>query len=189
MQATDVCSIAGCSIKSPEPYGSYGNGSAMRVSSAGWLFYTLEETQKTAALTSEVTHNYPDGIKGAEETASTIFLAKTGHSKEDIRNYIVQEFQYDLSRTLDKIRPGYHHLETCQKTVPEAITAFLEGQDFEDAIRCAVFLGRDCDTLTCIAGGIAEEFYDVPYQMKAEYEKRLPEDMLQVLRTFDKLCK
>ena len=169
----------------PEPYGSYGNGSAMRVSSAGWLFDTLAETRHMARLTAEVTHNHPEGIKGAEATASAIFLARTGHSKEEIRNYIVREFGYDLSRTCDQIRPGYTHIESCQKTVPEAITAFLEGTDFEDVIRTAVSLGGDCDTLTCIAGSIAEAYYGVPAILEAECKSRLPEDMLYILGRFD----
>jgi len=169
----------------PEPYGSYGNGSAMRVSSAGWLFDTLAETRHMARLTAEVTHNHPEGIKGAEATASAIFLARTGHSKDEIRDYIVREFGYDLSRTCDQIRPGYYHNESCQKTVPEAITAFLVGTDFEDVIRTAVSLGGDCDTLTCIAGSIAEAFYGVPAILEAECKNRLPEDMLYILGRFD----
>ena len=169
----------------PEPYGSCGNGSAMRVSSAGWLFDTLAETRHMARLTAEVTHNHPEGIKGAEVTASAIFLARTDHSKEEIKDYIVKEFGYDLSRSCDEIRPGYHHDETCQKTVPEAITAFMEGNDFEDVIRTAVSLGGDCDTLSCIAGSIAEAFYGVPAILKAECRSRLPEDMLDILDRFD----
>ena len=173
----------------PEPYGSFGNGSAMRVSSAGWLFDTLEETRHMAKLTAEVTHNHPEGIKGAEATACAIFLARNGRSKEEIREYIISEFGYDLSRTCDEIRPGYHHVETCQKTVPEAITAFMEGTDFEDVIRTAVSLGGDCDTLTCIAGGMAEAFYGVPEEMTEEGRKRLPDDMLAVLDRFSGIRK
>ena len=169
----------------PKPYGSYGNGSAMRVSSAGWLFDTLEQTRHMARLTAEVTHNHPEGIKGAESTASAIYLARTGHSKDEIKNYIVKEFGYDLSRTCDQIRPKYYHVESCQGTVPEAITAFLEGTDFEDVIRTAVSLGGDCDTLTCIAGSIAEAFYGVPELLKDECRSRLPKDMLDILGRFD----
>ncbi len=169
---------------SREPYGSYGNGSAMRVSAAGWLYDTIEETRRIARLTADVTHDHPEGIKGAEATACAIFLARTGSGKEEIRDCIVREFGYDLSRTCDQIRPGYYHVESCQKTVPEAVTAFLEGTDFEDVIRTAVSLGGDCDTLTCIAGGIAEAFYGVPDDMAAECRKRLPEDMLAVLDRF-----
>ncbi len=172
--------------KDPEPYGSYGNGSAMRVSAAGWLYDTMEETRKTAALTAVVTHSHPEGVKGAEATAAAIFMARTGSSKDEIREYIVRHFGYDLSRTCDEIRPTYSHVESCQKTVPEAITAFLEGNDFEDVIRTAVSLGGDCDTLTCIAGSIAEAFYGVPALFEAECRARLPEDMLAVLDRFDK---
>lgn len=171
--------------KHPEPYGSYGNGSAMRVSSAGWLYPTLDETRYAARLTAEVTHNHPEGIKGAEATASAIFLARTGKSKDKIQDYIVSEFGYDLSRTCDEIRPTYHHVESCQKTVPEAITAFLEGTDFEDVIRTAVSLGGDCDTLTCIAGSIAEAFYGIPEEMMEECRKRMPNEMLGVLNRFE----
>ena len=170
--------------RDPKPYGSFGNGSAMRVSSAGWLYDTLDETRHVARLTAEVTHNHPEGIKGAEATAGAIFLARTGSSKEEIRDYIVREFGYDLSRTCDEIRPSYYHIETCQQTVPEAITAFMEGEDFEDVIRTAVSLGGDCDTLTCIAGGIAEAFYGVPAEIVAEGKKRLPKDMLEVVERF-----
>jgi ADP-ribosylglycohydrolase len=171
--------------KNPKPYGSFGNGSAMRVSAAGWLFDTLEETRHIARLTAEVTHNHPEGIKGAEAAASAIFMARNGSGKEEIREYIISEFGYALSRTCDEIRPGYHHVEICQKTVPEAITAFLEGEDFEDVIRTAVSLGGDCDTLTCIAGGIAEAYYGIPGGIMEECRKRLPADMLAVLDRFD----
>ena len=171
--------------KDPHPYGSYGNGSAMRVASAGWLFDTLEETRRMAVLTADVTHNHPEGIKGAESVAAAIFLARTGHSKERIRDYIIREFDYDLSRTCDEIRPAYHHVESCQETVPEAITAFLEGDSFEDVIRTAVSLGGDCDTLTCIAGSMAEAFYGVPIDLQAECKRRLPADMRSVLSRFE----
>ena len=171
--------------KDPQPYGSFGNGSAMRVSAAGWLYGTLDMTRRMARRTAEVTHDHPEGIKGAEATAGAIFMARTGSGKEEIRAYIVGEFGYDLSRSCDEIRPGYHHVESCQETVPEAVTAFLEGTSFEDVIRTAVSLGGDCDTLTCIAGSIAEAFYGVPAVLKAECKARLPEDMREVLRRFD----
>ena len=168
----------------PKPYGSFGNGSAMRVSAAGWLYDTLEETRHAAALSAEVTHNHPEGIKGAEAAACAVFLARTGSSTKEIRDCIVREFGYDLSRTCDEIRPAYTHNESCQKTVPEAITAFLEGTDFEDVIRTAVSLGGDCDTLTCIAGGIAEAYYGVPEALTAECRKRLTPDLLAVVDRF-----
>ena len=175
--------------ENPQPYGSFGNGSAMRVSSAGWLYDTVEETRHMARLTAEVTHNHPEGIKGAESIAAAIFLARTGKTKKEIKDYITSEFGYDLSRTCDEIRPGYHHVESCQETVPEAITAFLEGEDFEDVIRTAVSLGGDCDTLTCIAGSMAEAFYGVPPQLIEKCESLVPPDMLQVIRRFNKACR
>ena len=171
--------------KEPEPYGSFGNGSAMRVSGAGWLFDTLQETRHMARLTAEITHNHPEGIKGAESVAGAIFMARNGNTKDEIREYIIKEFEYDLSRTCDEIRPDYYHVESCMKTVPEAITAFLEGNGFEDVIRTAVSLGGDCDTLTCIAGSIAEAFYGVPADMKKECRARLPEDMIKILDRFE----
>lgn len=172
--------------KEPHPYNSYGNGSAMRVSSVGWLFDTLDETRHVARLTAEVSHNHPEGIKGAEATASAIFLARTGKSKDEIHDYIVKEFGYDLSRTCDEIRPTYHHMESCQQTVPEAITAFLDGLDFEDVLRTAVSLGGDCDTLTCIAGSIAEAYYGVPDELRKECINRLPKEMSEILLVFEK---
>lgn len=174
--------------KDPKPYGSFGNGSAMRVSSAGWLYDTMEETRRIARLTAEVTHNHPEGIKGAEATAAAIFLARTGSSKEAIKEYIVNNFGYDLSRSCDEIRPTYYHVESCMQTVPEAITAFMEGKDFEDVIRTAVSLGGDCDTLTCIAGGIAQAYYTIPQDMIEECRNRLPEDMLEVVDRFMKFA-
>ena len=171
----------------PQPYGSYGNGSAMRVAAAGWLGDTLEQVRHLAVLSAEVTHNHPEGIKGAEAVAAAIWLARSGRSKEEIKAYIVKEFGYDLSRTCDEIRPTYYHVESCQKTVPEAVTAFLEGQDFEDVIRTAVSLGGDCDTLTCIAGSMAEAYYGVPGDLEEECRRRLPGDMRQVLCRLDAL--
>ena len=168
----------------PQPYGSYGNGSAMRVSAIGWAFNTIERTREVARWSAEVTHNHPEGIKGAESVASAIFLLRNGKSKDEVKQYIIDEFGYDLSRTCDEIRPEYHHVESCQETVPEAITAFLEGTDFEDVIRTAVSLGGDCDTLTCIAGSLAEAFYGVPDDMKAECDNRLPDELLDILKKF-----
>ncbi|MCD8012283.1 MAG: ADP-ribosylglycohydrolase family protein [Lachnospiraceae bacterium] len=172
--------------ENPVPYGSYGNGSAMRVSGAGWLYDTLERTREVARATADVTHSHPEGINGAESVAAIIFLARTGSSKEEIRTYVTEQFGYDLSRTCDEIRPQYHHVESCQETVPEAIIAFLEGNDFEDVIRTAVSLGGDCDTLTAIAGSMAEAFYGIPALLTAECRDRIPEDMLNVLNRFDK---
>ena len=168
----------------PEPYHSWGNGSAMRVSSAGWLYGTLEETERAAGLTAMVTHDHPEGIRGARAVAAAVYLARTGADKAEIRTCITERFGYDLTRTCDEIRPGYHHVESCQETVPEAVTAFLEGKDFEDVIRTAVSLGGDCDTLTSISAAIGEAFWGVPEELKAECRKRLPKDMLRVLDRF-----
>ena len=167
-----------------EPYGSWGNGSAMRVSAAGWLYDSLSRTCQVASLTASVTHNHEEGIKGAEATAAAIFLARTGKAKVEIKDYIEKEFGYDLSRTLDQIRPTYHHVESCQETVPEAITAFLEGFDFEDVVRGAVSLGGDCDTLTCIASAIAEAYYGIPEDYKQETLSRMTGDMKEVYNRF-----
>ena len=170
--------------EAPMPYNSWGNGSAMRVSAVAWLYNDLETVRHMARLSAEVTHNHPEGIKGAEATASAIFLARTGYTKDRIRQYIENEFSYALNRTCDEIRPTYHHVESCMETVPEAITAFLEGDSFEDVIRTAVSLGGDCDTLTCIAGSIAEAFYGVSDDLKEECMSRLPQDLLEVLIRF-----
>ena len=128
---------------------------------------------------------HTEGIKGAEATAVAIFLARRGKSKEEIKAYIETELGYDLSRTCDEIRPDYYHVESCMETVPEAITAFLEGDSFEDVIRTAVSLGGDCDTLTAIAGSIAEGFYGVPEELKKECHSRLTEEMNVVLKRFE----
>lgn len=169
----------------PEPYNSFGNGSAMRVSAAGWLYDSLEKTRTVAKATANVTHNHPEGIKGAEATASAIFMARNGSSKEEIKKYIEKEFHYDLNRTLNEIRPDYHMDETCQKTVPEAIIAFLEAKDFEDAIRNAVSLGGDTDTLGAITGSIAEAYYGIPEWLMTECRKRINRDMRVVLDDFN----
>ena len=172
--------------RNPKPYGSYGNGSAMRVSAAGWLYDSMERTREVARATANVTHNHPEGIKGAEATAGAIYMARSGSSKEEIKEYIEREFHYNLDRTLDEIRPGYHMDETCQRTVPEAIIAFLESKDFEDAIRNAVSLGGDTDTLGAITGSIAEAFYGIPAVLLAECRNRIAEGLMtDVLDEFD----
>ena len=170
----------------PKPYNSWGNGSAMRVSPAGWLFETLEETREAAADTACVTHDHPEGIKGAEAAASVIWMARNGWTKEQIREYTEKEF-YPLNRTCDEIRPEYRFDVSCQGTVPQAITAFLEGKDFEDVIRTAVSLGGDCDTLTSIAGGMAEAMYGMPEEMKEACRERLEPNMLKVLDRFEEM--
>ena len=142
----------------PQPYGSFGNGSAMRVSPCGDVAATLDEALALAKQSAEVTHSHPKGIKGAQAVAAAIYLARTGESRDGIRGYIEQNF-YPLEQTVDEIRPRYRFDETCQGTVPQAITAFLESVSFEDALRAAVSLGGDCDTLTDITCAIAWPFY------------------------------
>ena len=172
--------------RNPKPYGSYGNGSAMRVSAAGGLYDSLERTREVARATANVTHNHPEGIKGAEATASAIYMARNGSSKEEIKEYIEGEFNYNLDRTLDEIRPEYHMDETCQRTVPEAIIAFLESKDFEDAVRNAVSLGGDTDTLGAITVSIAEAFYGIPAVLIAECKSRIDKGLMtDVLDEFD----
>ena len=176
-------------LEGTEPYGSYGNGSAMRVSPVAWLYHDLDTVRRMARLSAEVSHNHSEGIKGAEATASAIFLARTGSTKAEIKAYIQDTFHYDLSRTCDQIRPNYRHVESCQETVPEAITAFLEGDSFEDVIRTAVSLGGDCDTLTCIAASIAEAFYGVPEALKQACHRHLPPQLNTTLNQFTAFIK
>lgn len=159
-----------------EPYNSFGNGSAMRVSAVGWMFDTLDETERVAEISASITHNHPEGIKGAQATAAAIFMARNGAGKEEIRSYISNRFKYDLNRTCKQIRPRYDFEVTCQKSVPEAIIAFLDSSSYENTIRLAVSLGGDSDTQACIAGGIAEAFYGVPDELVIEAAKRIPPD-------------
>ena len=173
----------------PAPYNSWGNGSAMRVSATGWLYDTLEETLEKAIWSAEVTHNHPEGIKGAEATAAAIFLARTGKTKEEIKAYIEETFSYDLSRSCDEIRPGYHFDVSCQGSVPEAIICFLEGKDYIDTVRSAVSLGGDTDTQACIAGGIAEAIYEIPEDLKKACRLILKPDMSEVLDRFEEIRK
>ena len=170
--------------ENPRPYNSWGNGSAMRVSSAGWLYDTLEETLEKARWTAEVTHNHPEGIRGAQAVAAAIFLARTNRMKEEIKDYIVSRFFYDLNRTCDEIRPKYHFDVSCQGSVPEAIIAFLEGKDLIDTIRNAVSLGGDTDTQACIAGSIAEAFWGIDSMVQADVRRRLDGDMRETLNRF-----
>lgn len=169
----------------PKPYHSFGNGSAMRVSPVGWAFDTLEETLNAAKQSAAVTHDHPEGIKGAQATAACIFLARTGKSKEEIREYIEQTFGYNLNRTCDEIRPAYDFDVTCQGSVPESIIAFLESTDYEDAVRLAVSLGGDADTMGAIAGGIAEAYYkEIPPYIKEEVLKRVPKEFVDTMQRF-----
>ena len=168
------------------PYNSFGNGSAMRISSAGWLYETLEETLHAARLSAEVTHNHPEGIKGAQATAAAVFLARTGKSKKEIRDYITEEFGYDLDKTMDDIVSKGHGEEICQVSVPQALVCFLLSDSFIDTIRRSVSIGGDSDTIACIAGGIAEAFYG----MEDEYQKivydRIDDTLEEILSLFDR---
>lgn len=169
----------------PQPYNSFGNGSAMRVSPVGWAFDTLEETLEKAKESAEVTHNHPEGIKGAQAVAACIYLARNGKSKQDIKEYIESTFGYNLSRSCEEIRPDYVFSETCQESVPESIIAFLDSTSFEDAIRLAVSLGGDADTMGAITGSIAEAYYkEVPEKIKKEVLERLPEEFIDVMERF-----
>ena len=171
--------------KESQPYNSFGNGSAMRVSPVGWAFETMEDTLEAAKQSAEITHNHPEGIKGAQATAACIFLARTGKSKQEIKTYIERTFGYNLSRTCDEIRSTYQFDESCQGTVPESIIAFLDSADFESAIRLAISLGGDADTLGAITGSIAEAYYgEVPEYIRKEVLKRLPNKFIRVMRNF-----
>ncbi|MDR1509617.1 MAG: ADP-ribosylglycohydrolase family protein [Synergistaceae bacterium] len=167
--------------RDPRPYNSFGNGSAMRVSPVAWAWDDISSVERYAALSARVTHNHSEGIKGAQAVAGAIFLARGGAGKDEIKGYVESRYLYDLGRTLDDIRPGYHHDESCQKTVPEAITAFLESAGFEDAVRKAVSLGGDSDTLAAITGSIAEGFYGIPGDIKIRVFARLDDDILSVI--------
>lgn len=147
------------------PYNSFGNGSAMRVSPVAWYTNSLEETEALAKATAEVTHNHPEGVKGAQAIASAIYLARTGKTKEEIRQYITENY-YAIDFTLDEIRPTYRFNETCQGSCPQALQAFFESTDFEDAIRNAISIGGDSDTIAAMTGAIAEAYYGIPEDIK-----------------------
>jgi len=173
-----------------QPYGSYGNGSAMRVSAVGFAFGNDQEVLREARRSAEVTHDHEEGIRGAQAVALAVYLAKNAVSKDVIRDEISRRLAYDLTRTVDDIRPSYRFDETCQGTVPEAIAAFLEADDYEDAVRRAVSLGGDSDTLACITGGIAEAYWGgVPESIESEVRRRLPEELSEVIDAFrERFC-
>lgn len=171
------------------PYGSFGNGSAMRVGPVGWFFDSLEETERVAKISAEVTHNHPEGIKGAQATALAIWMARNGRTKKEIRKYIQKKFGYDLERSWKDLHENYAWDGSCQGTVPEAMIAFLESCNFEDAIRKAVCMGGDSDTLAAITGSIAEAFYGgVPEYIAQPIITTLPPEFLWVLADFSVLC-
>jgi ADP-ribosylglycohydrolase len=169
----------------PKPYNSWGNGSAMRVSPVGFAFDSVDDVLSEAARTAEFTHNHPEGVKGAQAAALAVFLARTERDKDLIRTEIASRFGYDLVRTVDGIRPGYRFDESCQGTVPEAIISFLGSISYEDAVRNAISLGGDADTLACITGGIAEAFYGpLPPGIRSKVRHILPPDLWTIVAEF-----
>jgi ADP-ribosylglycohydrolase len=172
--------------ESREPYNSWGNGAAMRVSPVGFAYDVQDEVLLRARWTAEVTHNHPEGIKGAQATAAAVYLARTGCGKEEIRDFIERKFQYDLSARLDDIRPAYKFDVSCQGSVPQAILAFLESTDYESAVRLAISLGGDSDTIACITGGIAQAYYGgVPDSIREQALARLDDRLCGVLEEFE----
>ncbi len=172
---------------SSEPYNSWGNGSAMRVSPVGLYFQTLEEVLAKAKQSAAITHNHPEGIKGAQAAASSVFLAKTGKTKSEIKEFIKDNFKYNLDESISSIRTWYKFDVSCQGSVPQAIIAFLESSDFEDAISNAVSIGGDSDTIACITGSIAEAYYkDIPEQIKTVALSRLDSEMRTLIERFYK---
>jgi len=168
------------------PYNSWGNGSAMRVSPVGFAFSSFEEVLDEAGKSAEVTHNHPEGIKGAQATALAIYLARKGEGREGIRKEISSRFGYDLNRSVDEIRKTYRFDVSCQGSVPEAIISFLESENFEDAIRKAISLGGDSDTLACMAGGIAQAYYKkMPQEIVSDVRGRLPDEFLPIIDEFN----
>ena len=168
------------------PYNSWGNGSAMRVSPIGFAFDSVDEVLNEAKKSAEVTHNHKEGIKGAQATALAIYLARINESKEHIKQEIIERFTYDLDRTLNEIRPAYYFKVSCQGSVPESILAFIESENFEGAVRNAISLGGDADTMACIAGGIAQAFYKkIPEAMILEAKSRLPEEFVEIIDRYN----
>ena len=172
--------------KNPKPYNSWGNGSAMRVSPVGFAFDTVETVLQEAGRTAEISHNHPEGIKGAQATALAVFLARTTQDKQKTRTEINRRFGYDLNRSISDIRPSYEFDVSCQGTVPEAIIAFLESESWEDAIRNAVSLGGDSDTLACITGGIAEAYYgSMAHNIQEKVKACLTEELWTIVESFN----
>ncbi len=170
----------------PLPYDSWGNGSGMRVAPVGFAFSSAQTVLREATRSAEVTHNHPEGVKGAQAIAFAVLKARTGATKQHIRTSIARRFGYDLNRTLDSIRPDYFFDVSCQGSVPEAILAFLESDNFEHAIRLAISLGGDSDTLAAMAGGIAQAFYrEIPSPIVDEVLARLPADFVEVIEAFE----
>lgn len=175
-------------LHSPDkkPYFSFGNGSAMRISPVGWAFETLEETLEAACNSASVTHDHPHGIEGAESAAAAIWMARNGETKEEICRFVEDRFFYDLSRSLDEIRPGYEFDVTCMGTMPVVFRAFLESENYVDAVRLAVSVGGDSDTIACITGGIADAYYrEIPEEVCTFMRRKLPQEMLDIIDQFE----
>ena len=171
--------------RSEKPFGSWGNGAAMRISPVGFAYDDLETVLEKAHEFTEITHNHPEGIKGGQSTAAAIFLARTGKTKKEIKDFIEDQFHYDLSKHIDEIRPDYEFDVSSQGTVPEAIISFLDSTDYEDAIRNAISLGGDSDTLACITGGIAQAFYGtIPDEVEKKVYELLDERLGGITRRF-----
>ena len=166
------------------PYGSYGNGSAMRVSPIGWALDDLEGVLGEAERSAAVTHNHPEGIKGAQAVAAAVYLARVGEDRGSIRRYLEERFGYDLGRTLEAIRPHYRFDVSCQGSVPESLIAFLESDGYEDAVRKAVWLGGDADTMACIAGAVAEAYFGLPQEIADRAVERLSGDLRDGVKAF-----
>lgn len=173
------------SQESPEPYGSWANGSAMRVSPCAWVAESLEEAQKLAELSAVITHDHPEGVKGALATSDAIYLARVGASKDEIRDHVEVRYGYDLNRTVDEIRPHYTFDVSCAGSVPESIICFLEGDDFEDTIRNAVSLGGDADTQAAIAGSIASAYWGIDKKIANRSLEYLDFFLLDVFKEFE----
>lgn len=178
--------IEWAALRRREPYQSWGNGSAMRVSPVGFAYDTLDEVMNQAARTAAVTHDHPEGIRGAQATAVAIFLARTGSDRQAIGRHIVDVFGYDLATPLDQIRATYAFDVSCQGSVPQSITAFLEATDFQDAIRNAISLGGDADTMACIAGGIAQAYWGVPQTIAQQTLHYLDDHLRRVVDEFQR---
>jgi len=171
----------------PQPYNSWGNGAAMRVSPCGFFGKDIEEVKIISKCMTEVTHNHPEGIKGAEATSVVVFMAKNGSKIPEIKKYICDNY-YNIDFTIDKIRPFYGFAESCQETVPQALEAFFESTDFEDAIRNAVSIGGDSDTIAAITGGVAEAYYGIPEKIKKAVLPYLDDNFTRILgMAYDKL--
>ena len=179
----------------PKPYNGYGNGAGMRVSPVGWVADSEAEVKRLSRLVTEISHNHPEGIKGAECVAMAVYLARTGKSKAEIKARLTRDYYPELAdMTLDGIRPNYEIDDdgkwvTCQGSIPQAMTAFFEGENFEDCIRGAISIGGDADTIGCMTGAVAEAFYGVPYEMEAEALARLSDDLKSIYYAFETLKK